>query len=229
MPAAGSTGALQHDAALAAVRAELADTEARRAELAQDLAGRVDAVRRQAKAEHTNQLAALKAKANARLEAARREGEAALAAKTAQVEAAARHTREDTTRAVTAAAQQRDAEAQAQTRAEMTRAEGRLGEVERTLAAVRMKADLAQAEVDRLQGDHTRQLEQVRREARAQQARELKSQKAQFNAMRVADATSTGARVVTHHGMVRITGAVVLAGLAGTLIGWFVTFSGILY
>ena len=71
---AAAETAQQRDAALAAARAQLEDAEARRVKLEQDLAVRVDTVRREADTAHAAQLAALEAQAAVQVEAARREG-----------------------------------------------------------------------------------------------------------------------------------------------------------
>ena len=68
-----------HSRKLAAARAQLADAEARRAKLEQDLTTRVGTVRREADTAHAAQVAALEAKTAARIKAVRRDAETALA------------------------------------------------------------------------------------------------------------------------------------------------------
>ena len=255
----------QHDTALAAVRAQVEDAEARRVKTEQDLAVRVDIVRREADTAHAAQVVALEAKAAAQIEAAVREAQAEAAqmlvatmrehdvtlvrvradahtdvaqaedqlaelkefahrveAQTAaQVEAAVRASAET--------AQQREADVRARARADVTRAEERLADVERTLTAVRKEADLAQAKVERLHAERTDQRRQARREALRQLAHVLAHMKAQFSAMRKGDANTKATpatwQAVTRRGMAKITGAFVLAGFTGTLIGWYLAFA----
>ena len=83
---AAVAAAQQHDAALAAVRAQLEDVEVGRVQLEQDLPVRVAAMRRETDAAHAVQVAALEARATAQLEAARRDAETALAAQETKLE-----------------------------------------------------------------------------------------------------------------------------------------------
>ena len=157
---------------LAAVGAQLEDAETRRVKLEQDLAVRVDSVRRKA--------------------------DTALAAQVEVLKAQAAET-----------AQQRDAEVRARARADVARAEERLAEVEQTLTAIRKEADLAHAEVERLQAERTDQRERSRREARGQHERQLADVKVRFSAMKDAEvntkATLAEQRAMTRRGMAEIT------------------------
>ena len=218
--------------------------------LEQDLALRAEAVRRETEAAHLAQVAALEAQAAERYAAAVRAAQAeaaqmlaettkrhddALARARAEARAdvaqaedqlaelkqkladrveAQAPPRDDAMRAAAETAQQRDAEVRAQARADVARAEERVVEVEQTLTAIRQEAGLARAEIERLQAERTDQREQASREARDQHERQL--------------AAPAKKRTVTRRGMAEITGAVGLAGFAGTLIGWYVAFSGIL-
>ena len=111
-------------------------------------------------------------------------------------------------------------------------AEERLAEAVQALAVIRKEADLAHAEVKRLHVERTDQSEQARR-AQGQHERQLVDLKLQLSAILEADPNaktrSPAKHSVTRRGMVEITGAFVLAGLTGTLVGWYVAFSGILY
>ena len=247
---AAAATAQQHDTALAAARAELEEAEAQHVKLEQDLALRAEAVRRETEAAHLAQVAALeaqaaercaaavsaaqaeaaqmlaettkrhddalaRARAEARADVAQAEDQLAeLKQKLADRVEAQAPPRDDAMRAAAETAQQRDAEVRAQARADVARAEERVVEVEQTLTAIRQEAGLARAEIERLQAERTDQREQASREARDQHERQL--------------AAPAKKRTVTRRGMAEITGAVGLAGFAGTLIGWYVAFSGIL-
>ena len=233
----------KYDASLAAVRAQLEQAEARRVTLEQDLATQVDTARRETATAHAAQAAASEAKAADRIEAVRHQANTALAARETElaelkqelndrVEAQAAAQVEAAVRGSAETAKQRDAAVEARARADVARAEQRLAEVEQTLNATRKKVDLAQAEVERLRADRTDQREQARREARGHYERQLAHLKVQFSAMREADQDTTvipAKRItVTRRGMVEVAGALVLAGVTGTLAGWFVVLSGIL-
>ena len=120
------------------------------------------------------------------------------------------------------------AEVRGEAQADVARAEARLAEVEQTLSAIRQEADLTQAEVQRLRAERTDQREPARREVSGHHEGQPTDLRIQFGAMReAADMKATPAPngAVTRRGMAGITGAVVLAGFTGTLIGWFVDFS----
>ena len=125
--------ARQHDAALAAARAQLEDTEARRAQLEKDLPARVDAVRQEADTVHAAQIAA-----------ARRDAETALAAKETELRAEASTQVAAAERAAAEVARQHDA-ALAAARAQLEDVEARRVQLEADLpvrvAAVRQEAD----------------------------------------------------------------------------------------
>ena len=174
---AAADTAQQHDAALAAVRAQLEDAEARRVQLEEDLPARVEAVRQELAAAHGVQVAALETRAAGRLEAVRRDAETALATREAelkahaaeQVEMAARGARDDAGRAAVAAAQQHDA-ALAAVRAQLEDVEVGRVQLEQDLpvrvAAMRRETDAAHAvQVAALEARATAQLEAARRDA----------------------------------------------------------------
>ena len=162
--------AQQHDAALAAVQAQLEDAEARRVQLEEDLPVRLDAARRELAAAHVAQVAALEAATAEQLEAVRRDAETALATREAelkahaaeQVEMAAREARDDAGRAAADTAQQHDA-ALAAVRAQLEEAEARQVQLEQDLPArvEAVRQELAAALETRAAG----RLEAVRRDA----------------------------------------------------------------
>ena len=169
--------AQQHDAALAAVQAQLEDAEARRVQLEEDLPVRLDAARRELAAEHVAQVAALEAATAGRLEAVRRDAETALATREAelkahaaeQVEMAAREARDDAGRAAADTAQQHDA-ALAAVRAQLEEAEARQVQLEQDLPArvEAVRQELAAAHGVQVAALETRaagRLEAVRRDA----------------------------------------------------------------
>ena len=186
----GAETAELHDTALAALGAQLEEVEARRVKLEEDL----DTLRREADTAYAVQAAAAESQAE-------------------QVEAAVRTSHAEATKKLSDMQKRHNvalASVRAETRAGVSRAEDRLAEVQHTLTTTRKQAELAQAEIIRLQADRLNQRQPVRREAGGPQERQL------------------GKLVVTRRGMADITGAVVLAGFAGTLIGWYVAFSGLL-
>ena len=207
-----------------AVRADTDETDMQRVKLEEDLARRfarqVDSVRRKADTAHAARVAAVEAWAVGQVEATRRDTEAALAAQeadlktqaTTRIEAAVREAQTEATQRLVATMRQNDAalaEVRVRAQADVARAEARVAEVEQTLTAIRQQADLAQAEVQRVHAERAHEREQVRDETRVRHEPKEPA--------------------VARRGMAEITGAVVLAGFAGALIGWFVAFSGILY
>ena len=265
---AAPAAAEQHDAAIAAVRAELDEAGAERVKLEQNFAGQLESLRQEARAVQEP----LEARAAAQVEAAKREAqteaveilvEAAThhdvalarvrdearadrvrseeqltalkqefadrveAQAAEQSEVRVRDAGAEAMRALAESAEQRDAEARAR-----AQAEERLAEAVQALAVIRKEADLAHAEVKRLHVERTDQSEQARR-AQGQHERQLADLKLQLSAILEADPNaktrSPAKHSVTRRGMVEITRAFVLAGLTGTLVGWYVAFSGILY
>ena len=176
--------ARQHDAALAATRAQLEDVEARRAQLEDDLPMRVAAVRQEADTLHTAQVAALKAQAAAQLEAGVR---------AAQAEAA---------QTLVETVQQHDAVlAAVRTQLDDTEA-GRVrleADLPVRVAAVRQEADAAHAaQVAALAAQAGAQLELTRRDAEAALAilaTELETQAAAQVAAEVGAARADAGRV----------------------------------
>ena len=180
-------------------------------------------MRREADATHAAQVAALEARAAKQLEEAETrcgkfEQDHAAHVDTVRREADAKHAAE--VAALEKTAQQREAEMRARARTDVERAEERLAEVERTLAAIRKRADRVQAEVERLHAaEHPEQREQAGHETPGQREPRFADSKA----------TPAEGRTVTRRGMARLTGAVVLAGVTGTVIGWVVALSRLLY
>ena len=126
-----------------------------------------------------------------------------------------REAQSEATQRLVATMRQHDAalaEVRVEAQADVARAEERVAEVEQTLTAIRQQADLAQAEVQRVHAERAHEREQ---------AKQVKDD------TRVPLEPTEPA--VARRGMAEITGAVVLAGFAGVLIGWLVAFSGILY
>ena len=233
--AAGRVESTRRDAGIALAAQE--------ADLKGQAAVRVDAAVREAQAEaaqvlvdtmkqHDLELTSVRAEAQtdlARAEDRLADLEQALADREAQVperiavavRVARDEAREEALRASADKARERELQVHARMRAEVARADARLAEFGQTLTAIRKKADFAQAEVARL-------LIERKEERRRQPA----DQKVQSNGLREVAAnvitTTTAPGAVSRRGMAFITGAVVLAGIAGTLLGWYV-FPGILH
>ena len=222
----------RHDVALANVRAEAqADVtryEDRLAKLKQEFADRVETA--ETAEQHDTALAALEAqleevearrvKLEEDLDTLRREADTAYAAQVAaaksraaeQVEIAVRISQDEATQKLADMQKRHDvalASVRAEAQASVSRAEDRLAEVQDTLTATRKQVDLTRAEMVRLQADRLNQRQPVKPEARGPQERQL------------------GKFAVTRRGMADITGAVVLAGFAGTLLGLYVAFAGL--
>lgn len=275
---AAAETAKQHEAAVAAVRAQLEDAECQRARLGQDLAVRVESARLRADAKHAAHVAALEARAVGQIAAVRRAAEVALQAQetdlealaAGQVEVAVRAEQAEAARILVETMKQHDvlaARARAEAQGDVTQAQDQLTELEdevgdrveaqvaaRIEPAVRearddakraAKTETAQLLVQTVK-QHDIALARVRAEAQAdatqanRQLAELKQQvadRAEKAAAQIEGAVPAWARVdvsrsearvtLIRLGLVKITGVVVLAGLTGTLIGWFVSLLGL--
>ncbi|MEQ1759242.1 MAG: hypothetical protein ABL986_13040 [Vicinamibacterales bacterium] len=168
----------QHNAAIAAVRAELEDVEKRRSRLELDLPAAVDLARQEEKAAHAAQMAVLEEQAEARLASTRRDAETALALLAEELDARAsthlettlRTARDEAGRAAAAVAQQHAGELGAM-RAQLEDVEKRRATLERDLPvqveAARREAGAAHAnELTALRAHATAQIEAAVREAR---------------------------------------------------------------
>ena len=148
--------AQQHDAALAAVGAQLDDAEVRRVKLEQGHAVQVATLRREADAARAAEVAATEARATEGLEALRREAEAALAILAKELES------------------QAAAQVEAAVRVEHDAAEARRAELERShgveVAKVRAELDDSEAQQAKLEQDHVIHVDTIRQEADAAQA-----------------------------------------------------------
>jgi len=204
----------QHASELSAVQSQLEDAEAQRAKLEQDHAVRLDTVRREADAAHAAEVAALEQRASE------------------QVAAAMRAAREDAASTSRQQAPKRDSEVDA-ARADVARARARVTEVEQALAAVRREADLARAEVARLraeQADHSpeRSAEPGDHQGPQRADTDVRSGGRRDGALDI-NPTFVKREVATRRRMAEITGGLILAGCAGTLIGWILALSRGLY
>ena len=227
----------QHHSAIAELRTQLEDAEAGRKNLEQELATRVEAFCN-VEAAHAAQLATLEAKTTEQLEAVRREGDAALAERTSDLEARAAEQVEEAMRQAREEAAQTLAEA---AEAALITFEGqlpvhvngleRVDELERQASAFRTEADLAQAELERLHAEHANQIVQARQQVRGHYSSKLADLQAKLIAVRETarsqQATLATQQVLGRSGLVQVTGAVALAGFAGTVIGWCLIWSGI--
>ena len=176
---AAAETAQQHDAALAAVRGQLDDAEARRVKLEQDHVVQIDTLRREADIAQVAEVGALEAQAADQLAAAQLEAAAALAARetelashaAARVEAAVREARDDAERKAAETAAQHDA-ALVAVRAQLDDAKTRRVKLEQghavQVATLRREADTARAaEVAAAEAQATERLDVLRREAEA--------------------------------------------------------------
>ena len=172
---AAAETAQQHDAALAAGRAQLDDAEARLLKLEQALV-QVETERRDADTAHVAQVAAVEAHAADRLEATRHDTETALALLATELEAHAAAQVAAAARAAAETAQQYDAELAAG-RAQLDDAEARREKLGQDLVQVeteRRDADTAHvAQVTALEAQAAEQLAAAVRAAQAEAAQML--------------------------------------------------------
>ena len=168
-----------HSRKLAAARAQLADAEARRAKLEQDLTARVGTVRREADTAHAAQVAALEAQTAARIKAVRRDAETALAILATELKtqaakdiASAVHEAQDEAVRVAAETAEKHDAALTATQAELGDAEAQHLKLEEDLAtqvaSVRREAESAlAAQMAASEAQAAAEVEAAVREARA--------------------------------------------------------------
>jgi Tfp pilus assembly protein PilO len=207
----------RHAAALAALRDELDATEARRARLDQDLAVQMT-LRREASAAHTAGIAALETQA------------------TTQLDAAVGHARDEAARSAAGVAAQH-ALALDTLRAELAESEARRTRLERELPIhveeVRSEAEATHAAaIAALKAQAAAQVEAAVREVREETSRTTAGRSLMVNEALDSEALVLQSR--THPASaVRVvavaTAALVLSGLAGSLVGWSVILSGLFY
>ena len=235
---AAAKTAQQHEATLETVRAHVEEADARRLTLEQEVVDHVNASR-EADANHAAQLAAMEVQTSARVEAAVRKTQdeaARAAAETAQQHEAAlaavrtllenagarRVTLEQEFAAHVNAGREAGANYAVQLSAVEERVEAACREGKAALAtqtATRVKVATRKARVASTSG----------REARGQRQHDIPDVNVQFGAMREADGDTEVPPANGQQAMSMITGAVVLAGLTGALIGLYVAYSAILY
>ena len=166
----------EHDAALAAARAQLDDAEVRRVKLKEDLTAQLDTARRRAETAHTAHVSALEAEADGQVAAARRAAAAALAAQetdlkeaaATQVEVAVRDAKAEAAQVLAATVEQQEIVLKG-IRGQLTDEGERRVKLEEGFAlqleTVRTEADTAhQAKVGELEAEAAERLDATRKQ-----------------------------------------------------------------
>ena len=199
----------EHDAALAAARAQLDDAEVRRVKLKEDLTAQLDTARRRAETAHTAHVSALEAEADGQVAAAPRAAAAALAAQetdlkeaaATQVEVAVRDAKAEAAKVLAATVEQQEIVLKG-IRGQLTDEGERRVKLEEGFAlqleTVRTEADTAhQAKVGELEAEAAERLDATRRDAETALqilATELKGQAAEQTRSAVDEARDEAAR-----------------------------------